>query len=82
MSPASDDPAIVIIGSGFAGLCMAIRLKQAGYHHFLILEKNDDLGGTWRDNTVPGLRVRRAVAHVLVLVRAQPGLVQDVRAAT
>ena len=54
MSRASNDPAIVIIGSGFAGLCMAIRLKQAGYHHFVILEKNDDLGGTWRDNKYPG----------------------------
>ncbi len=54
MSPAGDGPAIVIIGSGFAGLCMAIRLKQAGYHDFVILEKKDDLGGTWRDNTYPG----------------------------
>ena len=54
MSPAHDDPAIIIIGSGFAGLCMAIRLKQAGYDDFVILEKNDDLGGTWRDNTYPG----------------------------
>ncbi|HXZ74999.1 MAG TPA: NAD(P)/FAD-dependent oxidoreductase [Streptosporangiaceae bacterium] len=54
MSPAGSDPAIVIIGSGFAGLCMAIRLKQAGCHNFVILEKNDDLGGTWRDNTYPG----------------------------
>jgi cation diffusion facilitator CzcD-associated flavoprotein CzcO len=54
MSPAGNDPAIVIIGSGFAGLCMAIRLKQAGYHHFLILEKNDDIGGTWWDNRYPG----------------------------
>jgi cation diffusion facilitator CzcD-associated flavoprotein CzcO len=54
MSPASNDPAIAIIGSGFAGLAMAIALKRAGYHHFVILEKNDDLGGTWRDNTYPG----------------------------
>ena len=54
MSPAHADPAIIIIGSGFAGLCMAIRLKQAGYDGFVILEKNDDLGGTWRDNTYPG----------------------------
>jgi NADPH-dependent 2,4-dienoyl-CoA reductase/sulfur reductase-like enzyme len=46
ISPAGNDPAIVIIGAGFAGLCMAIWLKQAGYHDFLILEKNDDLGGT------------------------------------
>jgi cation diffusion facilitator CzcD-associated flavoprotein CzcO len=54
MRPAGNDPAIVIIGSGFAGLCMAIRLKQAGYDDFLILEKKDDLGGTWRDNRYPG----------------------------
>jgi cation diffusion facilitator CzcD-associated flavoprotein CzcO len=54
MSPAGNDPAIVIIGSGFAGLAMAIALKRAGYHHFVILEKNDDLGGTWRDNKYPG----------------------------
>ncbi|MFI6320255.1 flavin-containing monooxygenase [Nonomuraea sp. NPDC050556] len=33
---------------------MAIKLKQAGYHDFVILEKAADLGGTWRDNTYPG----------------------------
>lgn len=44
----------VIIGVGFAGLCMAIKLKQAGYHDFLILEKADEVGGTWRENTYPG----------------------------
>ncbi|TDD36216.1 NAD(P)/FAD-dependent oxidoreductase [Actinomadura sp. KC06] len=47
-------PAIVVIGSGFAGLGMAIRLKQAGFHDFMILEKSDALGGTWHDNTYPG----------------------------
>ncbi|ETK33685.1 flavin-containing monooxygenase [Microbispora sp. ATCC PTA-5024] len=47
-------PGITIIGSGFAGLCMAIKLKEAGYHDFVILEKDGDLGGTWRDNTYPG----------------------------
>jgi cation diffusion facilitator CzcD-associated flavoprotein CzcO len=45
---------LVIIGSGFAGLGMAIQLKKAGYHDFVILEKDDDLGGTWRDNRYPG----------------------------
>jgi cation diffusion facilitator CzcD-associated flavoprotein CzcO len=49
-----EGPAIVIIGSGFAGLGMAIRLKKAGYHDFVILEKGGDLGGTWRDNQYPG----------------------------
>ncbi len=45
---------VVIIGSGFAGLCMGIKLKQAGCEDFVILEKSDRLGGTWRDNTYPG----------------------------
>lgn len=45
---------VVIIGSGFAGLGTAIRLKKAGIHDFVLLEKDDDLGGTWRDNTYPG----------------------------
>ncbi|GAA2991855.1 NAD(P)/FAD-dependent oxidoreductase [Streptosporangium longisporum] len=47
-------PGITIIGSGFAGLGMAIKLKEAGYHDFVILEKAAELGGTWRDNTYPG----------------------------
>jgi cation diffusion facilitator CzcD-associated flavoprotein CzcO len=54
MTAAGETTAIVIVGSGFAGLCMAIRLKQAGFHRFVILEKNEDLGGTWRDNQYPG----------------------------
>jgi cation diffusion facilitator CzcD-associated flavoprotein CzcO len=54
MSTPPERPEIVIIGSGFAGLGMAIRLKQAGFHDFVVLEKNDDLGGTWRDNQYPG----------------------------
>jgi cation diffusion facilitator CzcD-associated flavoprotein CzcO len=43
----------VIVGSGFSGLCMAIKLKQAG-HSFCLLEQADSIGGTWRDNTYPG----------------------------
>ncbi|MEV5753842.1 NAD(P)/FAD-dependent oxidoreductase [Actinoallomurus sp. NPDC052308] len=45
---------IAIIGSGFGGLGMAIQLKRAGFHDFVVLEKSDDLGGTWRDNQYPG----------------------------
>lgn len=44
----------VIVGSGFSGLCMGIQLKQAGKNAFAILEKEDNLGGTWRDNIYPG----------------------------
>jgi cation diffusion facilitator CzcD-associated flavoprotein CzcO len=45
---------IVIAGAGFSGIGMGIALKKAGYHDFVVLEKNDDLGGTWRDNRYPG----------------------------
>ncbi|MGY2282573.1 flavin-containing monooxygenase [Pseudomonas gingeri] len=45
---------IAIIGSGFAGLCMAIKLKQAGMADFFIAERAGSLGGTWRDNHYPG----------------------------
>ena len=45
---------VAIIGSGFSGLGMAVRLKQAGIDDFVILERAADLGGTWRDNTYPG----------------------------
>ena len=45
---------IAILGTGFAGLGMAIRLKQRGYEDFIVLERASDLGGTWRDNTYPG----------------------------
>jgi cation diffusion facilitator CzcD-associated flavoprotein CzcO len=47
---------IVVIGTGFAGIGMAVRLKQAGFEDFVILERAHDVGGTWRDNTYPGCR--------------------------
>src|SRR5919197_1609743 len=45
---------IVIVGSGFSGLGMAIRLKEAGVDDFVILERADEVGGTWQANTYPG----------------------------
>ncbi|MDZ4846384.1 MAG: NAD(P)-binding protein [Chitinophagales bacterium] len=48
------DSEILIIGTGFSGICMAIKLKEAGIHSFVLLEKAGDIGGTWRDNTYPG----------------------------
>ena len=44
----------VIIGAGFGGLGMAIRMKQQGLSDLLLIEKGDDVGGCWRDNTYPG----------------------------
>jgi len=45
---------IVIIGSGFAGIGMAIQLKKAGIYSFTMFERAGEIGGTWRDNTYPG----------------------------
>ena len=45
---------VAIVGTGFGGLGTAIRLKQEGIHDFVLLERADDVGGTWRDNTYPG----------------------------
>ena len=45
---------VVIIGAGFGGVGMAIALKRQGVGNFLVLEKGQDVGGVWRDNTYPG----------------------------
>jgi cation diffusion facilitator CzcD-associated flavoprotein CzcO len=51
-----DDPVVAIIGAGGSGLAMAKALVDAGIS-FTVYEKADDVGGTWRDNTYPGLVV-------------------------
>lgn len=45
---------VVIIGTGFGGVAAAIELKRAGFDDVLILERGDDVGGVWRENTYPG----------------------------
>jgi cation diffusion facilitator CzcD-associated flavoprotein CzcO len=45
---------VAIVGSGFAGLGMAIRLKQQGHSDFVVLEQAEGVGGTWRANHYPG----------------------------
>ena len=45
---------VAIIGAGFGGLGTAIRLMQEGIDDFVLLERADEVGGTWRDNTYPG----------------------------
>jgi cation diffusion facilitator CzcD-associated flavoprotein CzcO len=47
----------VIVGAGFGGIGAAIQLKRLGYDDFVILEREDDLGGTWYVNHYPGLAV-------------------------
>lgn len=45
---------VLIAGAGFAGLCAAIKLQGSGNTSFILLEKSNDIGGTWRDNVYPG----------------------------
>ncbi|HNA20738.1 MAG TPA: NAD(P)/FAD-dependent oxidoreductase, partial [Agitococcus sp.] len=44
---------IAIIGSGFGGIGIAIQLQKAGFNDFVLLEKEQDVGGCWRDNSYP-----------------------------
>ncbi len=48
-------PRIAILGAGFSGMGMAIRLRQEGFENFVIYEKADEVGGTWRENVYPGV---------------------------
>jgi cation diffusion facilitator CzcD-associated flavoprotein CzcO len=48
-------PRVAVVGAGMSGICMGARLKLAGIDTFTIFEKSNRLGGTWRDNTYPGL---------------------------
>jgi len=48
------DVRVAVIGSGFGGLGTAVNLKRAGIEEFVILERADDVGGTWRKNSYPG----------------------------
>ncbi len=45
---------VIILGAGMSGICMGIKLRDAGITDFLILEKREAAGGTWHDNTYPG----------------------------
>lgn len=45
---------VLIVGAGFSGICMGIKMLEAGMKNFLIIEKSEDLGGTWYENRYPG----------------------------
>ena len=45
---------VAVVGSGFGGIGMAVRLMQAGVTDLVVFEKSDDVGGVWRDNSYPG----------------------------
>ena len=46
---------VAVIGAGMAGILSAIKLREAGIDDFTVYEKADRLGGTWRENTYPGI---------------------------
>jgi cation diffusion facilitator CzcD-associated flavoprotein CzcO len=52
---ADRDPRFLIIGAGMSGILSAIKLQEAGLTDFTIYEKAERLGGTWRENTYPGI---------------------------
>ncbi|WP_416563113.1 flavin-containing monooxygenase [Nocardia testacea] len=54
MSATAEHRHIVVVGAGFSGIGLAVRLREAGFDDLLVLERADDLGGTWRANTYPG----------------------------
>lgn len=45
---------VLVIGAGFSGIGLGIKLRKAGVESFVILERGADVGGTWRSNTYPG----------------------------
>jgi cation diffusion facilitator CzcD-associated flavoprotein CzcO len=52
--PVDDHHRVVIVGAGFGGVGLAVRLQHKGVSDVVVLEKEDDLGGTWYANTYPG----------------------------
>ncbi|MDF1822188.1 MAG: NAD(P)/FAD-dependent oxidoreductase [Alcanivoracaceae bacterium] len=56
-STATPDHEVIIIGSGISGIGAAIQLRADGVKDILILERSQDVGGTWRDNRYPGIAV-------------------------
>ncbi len=53
-APLPDRVRVLVVGAGFGGLGLAIKLEEQGRPDFLVLERGSEVGGTWRDNTYPG----------------------------
>jgi cation diffusion facilitator CzcD-associated flavoprotein CzcO len=45
---------VLVVGAGLSGLCMAVKLREAGVEDFVVIDRAEEIGGTWRDNTYPG----------------------------
>ncbi|HVU92625.1 MAG TPA: NAD(P)/FAD-dependent oxidoreductase, partial [Jatrophihabitans sp.] len=57
MTTAPLDHEVLVIGAGFSGIGAAIKLDEAGFSDYLVLEKDDGVGGAWHANTYPGVAV-------------------------
>jgi len=55
MSRSRENPSVVIIGAGMTGILLVIKLREAGITDITLLEKRETVGGTWRENTYPGV---------------------------
>ena len=54
-SVAGRPPRVIVVGAGMAGIAAAVKLREAGFDDLVVYEKADRLGGTWRDNSYPGV---------------------------
>ncbi len=55
MTSAPDSHRVIVLGAGMSGICAGIQLRKHEIRDFVILEKADAVGGTWRENTYPGV---------------------------
>lgn len=55
MTSNRQNPSVIVIGAGMTGICLVIKLREAGITNITLLEKADSVGGTWRENRYPGV---------------------------
>ena len=65
---------VVVVGGGFSGLAMAIRLREAGVEDLIVLERASDVGGTWEAAANPRLAVLRGLQPGRYTVVVEPAL--------
>lgn len=61
MASSMRSPSVAIVGAGMSGILMTIKLRKAGITDITIFEKADSVGGTWRENTYPGVSCRSTI---------------------
>ena len=62
---------VAIIGAGMAGMLAAIELRKQGYKNLVLFEKADNVGGTWRENSYPGLTCDVPAHHAIERAKAR-----------